>query len=230
MTAPVELACLDLAGTTVRDDGAVEAAFVAAAHAIEAQHGAIDLDAALTVVRTTMGQSKIEVFRQLYGSEIAARAANAAFESAYAEVVAGGAVAPIDGAADAIEALRSIGVRLCFTTGFSAATRDLLLASLGWSDLADLALSPSDTPLGRGRPFPDMVLTAVLRLGATDVRNVAVVGDTTSDLPAGSRAGAGIVAGVLTGAHDSARLATAPHTHLLASVRQLPALVGAARR
>jgi phosphoglycolate phosphatase-like HAD superfamily hydrolase len=75
-----------------------------------------------------------------------------------------------------------------------------------------------------------MVLTAVLRLGATDVRNVAVVGDTTSDLLAGSRAGAGLVVGVLTGAHDSARLATAPHTHLLASVRQLPALVGSHRR
>ncbi len=70
-----------------------------------------------------------------------------------------------------------------------------------------------------------MILTAVLRLRIDDVAEVAVVGDTTSDLIAGTRAGASIVAGVLTGAHSAEELAAAPHTHLLGSVAELPDLV-----
>jgi len=56
------------------------------------------------------------------------------------------------------------------------------------------------------------------------VRRVAVAGDTASDLLAGTRAGASVVAGVLTGAHDRDALAAAPHTHLLESIVDFPAL------
>jgi phosphoglycolate phosphatase-like HAD superfamily hydrolase len=48
-----------------------------------------------------------------------------------------------------------------------------------------------------------MPLTALLRLGGGSVHELAVAGDTPSDLESGLRAGAGIVAGVLSG--DSAR-------------------------
>ena len=51
------------------------------------------------------------------------------------------------------------------------------------------------------------------------------MGDTTSDLIAGSRSGASIVAGVLTGAHSADELAEAPHTHLLGSIIELPGLI-----
>ena len=68
-------------------------------------------------------------------------------------------------------------------------------------------------------------VAAVLRLRIDDVAEVAVAGDTTSDLIAGTRSGASIVAGVLTGAHSAAELAGAPHTHLLGSVAELPALI-----
>ena len=84
-------------------------------------------------------------------------------------------------------------------------------------------LSPADA--GRGRPFPDMILAAVLRLEIDDVRAVAIAGDTVSDLLSGTRAGAGVVAGVLTGAHDRATLETAPHTHILDSIADLPAVL-----
>jgi phosphoglycolate phosphatase-like HAD superfamily hydrolase len=48
-----------------------------------------------------------------------------------------------------------------------------------------------------------------------------------SDLLAGTRAGAGVVAGVLTGAHSRDDLATAPHTHIIDSVADLPAVLRA---
>jgi phosphonatase-like hydrolase len=170
-----------------------------------------------------MGVSKIEVFTGLYGDPAKAEAANLAFEAAYQRSVVQGGIAPIAGAAEAVAACRAGGIRVCLTTGFSAATRDAIIECLGWEQLADLALSPADA--GRGRPWPDMILMAVIRLGIGDVRSVAVAGDTASDLWAGSRAGAGIVAGVLTGAHGRAELEAAPHTHILESVRNLPVLV-----
>jgi phosphoglycolate phosphatase len=212
----ITLACLDLAGTTVTDDGVVEAAF----------RQAIDspTDHDIAYVRATMGMSKLVVFRNLLdGDESAAQAANARFEAAYTESL--GLVTSIAGAFDAIIALRSAGIRVCLMTGFSAATRDALLDALGWRDVADLTLTPEEAYGRRGRPHPDLVLTAALRLGVDDVRHIAVAGDTTNDLLAGWRAGASLVAGVLTGAHDRATLAAAPHTHLLDSIADLPAVI-----
>ena len=50
-----------------------------------------------------------------------------------------------------------------------------------------------------GAPAPDLVLTAMLRLGVDDVRETAVAMSTEAGVKAGRRAGAGVVAGVLTG-------------------------------
>ncbi len=216
----ITLVVLDLAGTTVRDDGVVERAFV---RAVEGSALPGTLDDALRHVRDTMGQSKIDVFGSLYGDEAAAVAANERFEEAVAEELRGGGLGPLPGAEEALARLREDGRRVCLTTGFSARTRDDLLEVLGWRDRVDLVLGPDEDL--RGRPFPDLVLAAVLRLRVDDVADVAVAGDTASDLLSGSRAGAGVVAGVLTGAHDRATLSAAPHTHILESVRDLPDVV-----
>src|SRR5690606_27449434 len=123
------------------------------------------------------------------------------------EIIAESGAEEIPGAGDAIRALKETGLRVALTTGFAPVTRDALLDALGWHDLVDLALSPIDA--GRGRPAPDLVLTALLRTGATSVDAVAVVGDTASDVLSGRRAGAGFVGGVLSGAHDRATLSSA---------------------
>jgi phosphoglycolate phosphatase-like HAD superfamily hydrolase len=52
-----------------------------------------------------------------------------------------------------------------------------------------------------------------------------VVGDTVSDLQAGSAAHAGSVVGVLTGAHDEATLTAAPHTAILPDITGLIGLL-----
>lgn len=219
---PIRLAVLDLAGTTVRDDGAVEAAFVEALRQADAGPGTGGYPQRLERLRTTMGRSKIEVFRELLEDESAAQRANEAFEAAYGAGLTSGGAQPIPGAVDAMARLRAGGVQVCLTTGFSSRTRDALLDALAWRDRVDLALSPG--PGVRGRPHPDLVLAAILALGIDDVREVAVAGDTASDLLAGTRAGASVVAGVLTGAHGRSELAAAPHTHLLESVADLPPL------
>ncbi|MET7299777.1 phosphonatase-like hydrolase [Embleya sp. NPDC005575] len=219
-----QLAVLDMAGTTVTDDGLVVEAFTRAIGAVGVEIGSADFERKLAYVHDTMGESKITVFRALLdGDEERAQAANLAFEAAYADLVAQGRCAPIDGAEDAIRALRAAGVKVALTTGFGRPTQDAILAALGWTDLADLTLCPADA--GRGRPYPDMVLTAVLRLGVEDLRAVAVVGDTAFDVLTGLRSGASIAAGVLTGAHERAALAAAGATHVLGSIRDLPALL-----
>jgi phosphoglycolate phosphatase len=223
MKPPIRLVVLDMAGTTVDDGGAVEEAFQRALDAVGLSAGDLAGDHA-AYIRRTMGQSKIAVFRELLGGDHhRAEEANEAFEAAFDQAVERGEVASIDGAEATLAALRDAGMRLCLTTGFSPATRDRVIAALGWEGRIDLALSPADA--GRGRPWPDMILTAVLRLRIDDVAEVAVVGDTSNDLVAGTRAGASVVAGVLTGAHSRKELAAAAHTHLLESVADLPALL-----
>jgi phosphoglycolate phosphatase-like HAD superfamily hydrolase len=60
------------------------------------------------------------------------------------------------------------------------------------------------------------------------VAEVLVAGDTVNDLKAGRAAGARYTVGVLTGAHTVAELGSSPHTHLLASVADLPDLLATA--
>lgn len=219
------LIVLDMAGTTVADGGLVERAFERAAERLGVEPGSADHAEKLQYVRDTMGESKISVFRHLFGTEDLAQRANSAFEEAYGELVDGGLIAPIPGAREAIEKLRADGRTVALTTGFARVTQDAILDALGWQDLADLTLCPADAG-GRGRPYPDMVLAAFLRTGAVaDVREIVVAGDTAYDMLSGRRSGAGTVAGVLTGAHDRASLTEHGATHVLGSVAELPQLL-----
>ncbi|MCT9087416.1 phosphonatase-like hydrolase [Streptomyces sp. ASQP_92] len=220
-----DLVVLDMAGTTVADGGLVERAFASAAARLGVEPGSAEHATMLDHVRATMGESKISVFRHLFGDETKARAANTAFEEAYGSLVDGGLLAPVPGAREAVERLASEGRTVVLSTGFARATQDAILAALGWQDLVPLTLCPADAG-GRGRPYPDMVLSAFLRTGAVDsVRRVAVAGDTSYDMLSGVRAGAGLVAGVLTGAHDKQALVSAGATHVLPSVAELPYLI-----
>lgn len=224
-TTRANLVVLDMAGTTVADGGLVEQAFAAAAERLGEDPASM-----IDYVRATMGESKISVFRHLFGDEARARAANAAFEDAYGELVDGGRIAPIPGAREAVEELRAQGRTVVLTTGFARTTQDAILGALGWQDLVDLTLCPADAG-GRGRPYPDMVLAAFLRTGAVDgVQQIVVAGDTSYDMLSGVRSGAGIVAGVLTGAHDKQQLQTHGATHVLGSVAELPGLLAGADR
>lgn len=224
MTARISVACLDMAGTTVGDEGSVMAAFLAAMTQAGMAPGSDGYDQAAEIVQLTMGQSKIEVFRRILGDEAAATAANRAFETRYAQIVGTGQVAPLPGAVRTLTVLREAGVKVCLATGFSPATRDAVLDALGWHSLIDLALSPADA--GRGRPWPDLPLTALLRLGGGAVSELAVVGDTASDIESGLRAGAGLVAGVLTGSASKEELEKVGAPHVLDRIDGLLRLVG----
>lgn len=218
MTTPYELVVLDLAGTTVVDDGIVEGAFTRAWDRVkrtdEGRAGA------LQHVRDTMGQSKIEVFRH-FADEDTAQEINREFERAYRELIDDGRCEAIPGAEDTVRALKARGLKIAFTTGFAPTTAKAILKALGWTDLADVVLTPEDA--GRGRPAPDLVLMSVIRTRTSSVAATVVVGDTESDAASGRAAGAGLVVGVLTGSRDEETLRAAGADLVLASVADLPA-------
>lgn len=218
----IRVAVLDMAGTTVRDEGVVAQAFRDALLAVD--YPRVDLAHGLRYAHDTMGRSKADVFAALLDHDTR-RVDDAlrAFEESYASAVELGSVTAIAGAEAAIGELRRGGVAVVLTTGFSRRTCDLLLERIGWVDLVDGSVVPG--PDVRGRPHPDLVLAAAKVAGVDDPTEIAVAGDTANDLEAGARAGASIVAGVLTGAHDRSELESAPHTHLLESVAELPGVI-----
>ena len=134
-----------------------------------------------------------------------------------------GAVKAVPGAEDTLLLLRSKDIRIALTTGFAPATRDLILESVGWTELADLVLAPAD--VGRGRPYPDLNLTALMRLGGVSVRDLVVAGDTGSDMAAATNAGAALRVGVLTGAGNRSQLLENGATHVIDDITALPGLL-----
>ncbi|MFZ4750889.1 MAG: HAD family hydrolase [Phycisphaerales bacterium] len=201
------LVLFDIAGTTVEDDGFVLRAFLAAANA---ESIAVDPE----WIRARMGLDKREVFRELLElrrlpcdpDRIAALLAR--FESSIDESCAH--ARPRDGAAELVAALVAAEVRVGFTTGFPRriAMRVLAAASLdraaGLGESMELLVASDE--VAHGRPAPDMILEAMRRSGVSDPAQVAVAGDTPSDIAAGLAAGVATVAAFAGGSHERAEL------------------------
>ncbi|MEV6979911.1 HAD family hydrolase [Sphaerisporangium sp. NPDC051017] len=222
--SPIKLACLDLAGTTIGDIAMVDRAFAEAIATQGIVPGTGAYARAMVHVHRSRGCPKIEVFRGIFpGNEAQAQAANLTFERSYEDTIERAGLYPAPGTVEALEKLRAAGVKICLITGFSRHTVGRVLGAVGWMDKIDLTLCPED--VGRGRPWPDMVLTAMLRLRIDDVREVAVAGDSESHMLCGSRAGASIVAGVLTGAHSRERLIRGGANQIIDSIADFPTLI-----
>jgi phosphoglycolate phosphatase len=223
---PVSVVCCGLIGTTVTDNGMVERAYAEAIATQGVVTGTTAYARCMAGVHRSRGQSTIEVLRSLFpDSQPTAQAAQLAFDRSYSAAVARTGVVAMPGAELAIDKLHGTGARVCLISGFSSRLLGLVLGTLGWWDRIDLALSPNDVP--RGCPWPDLVLTAMIRLGVDDVRDTVVAHGTESGVLCGRRSGAGIVVGVLTGTHTTDRLRRAGATHVIGSVSALPDLLAA---
>lgn len=220
------LACLDLGGTIIADDDLVERSFGEAIATQGIVPGTAAYARAMVQIHRSRGMSKLDILRSVFpGDEPRAQAVNVAFERSFDAAIDRRGLAPHRGVEAAVDTLTEAGMRVCLVTGFSRNTLGRILDTLGWWTRFDLALSPDDVA-GRGRPYPDLILTAVLRLRVPDVRRVVVAGDTDNDLLAGRRAGAGAVVGVLSGVHSRSRLVDGGATDIIDTVAGLPALLG----
>lgn len=222
----IDLAVFDIAGTLIEDHDEVSSAFLAAL-----RNNHIEISDA--EIKEWKGSAKREViahfverqFGRCRNLPLIDRTYNEfrfELESRYRD----NTIVPIAGAAETLEALRQEGLKLATTTGFYREVRDLILNALGWQERFDANVCSDDVL--HGRPAPDMILRAMELTGVRAAKNVLTIGDTPLDLQSGTRAGCGMVVGVLTGSHTRERLEKEPHTHLLSSVAELPPLLALA--
>lgn len=220
----IELVVFDMAGTTVSDAGGVGASFSAA---LAAAGVAADPEH----VKAVMGLPKPEAVRILVeaGGTAAASVDVAAVHRDFVSRMLryyreDPAVREVPGATAVFRELRSAGVLVALNTGFSRGIADAILQRLGWGqNLVNATVTSDEVP--RGRPHPDMIHHVMKQLGVADASRVAKVGDTTVDLDEGTSAGCGLVLGVLTGSATRAQLLARPHTHILESIVEIPALL-----
>jgi phosphonatase-like hydrolase len=224
----VDLVVFDLMGTVVKDMGAMENALKGAVTHYSLPHTEADL-------RAMRGAGKRAAFQALISRTVGA-GRGAEWSRALTEEMYGvfkqmlkdgyekGPVAEIPGAEATMRWLKENRVKVAATSAVDADLTGPILERLGWADgVFDCKVSNQEVPAGRPAPF--MIFASMMRTGITAVRRVAVVGDTVVDMQAGMNAGAGWVIGVLSGACKLEALGATAHTHILASVAELPKLL-----
>jgi phosphoglycolate phosphatase len=216
---PISLVCFDLTRLVI-DGSIVERAFAEAIATQGIVAGTQDYARSMVRLDRSHGRAPAAVLRDMFdGDEPRAQAASLAFERSFrAAAQRFGLDLPAD-VADAMGKTAGSGARICLITMLSRRSCGEFLSLL---HAADLVLCGDDAP--RGFPWPDPVLTAMLKLGAADVREVAVVSATPDGVLSGYRAGARVLVGVGSG-RRAAALREAGATHVLDSITTLPDLV-----
>nr|WP_254714890.1 hypothetical protein [Actinomadura sp. NAK00032] len=95
--APITVACIDLAGTTVADGDTAETAFAEAIATLGIVSGTAAFERAAARFHDTRGESEIGVFRSLF-DEPRAQAAHLAFERSYGQLIDRRGLVPVPGA------------------------------------------------------------------------------------------------------------------------------------
>ncbi len=222
----VRLVVFDIGGTIIEDHGEVIAAFSEAL----AANGLTATDAELRELKGSSKRHVIETFveRQWGAADNnnaeRVRRAYDDFKMALESKFANGGTIPIKGAAATFAWLEAHRILCATTTGFYRTVTDAILSTVGWQEIFAANICSDDVT--EGRPAPYMIFRAMEAARVGDVREVLNVGDTPLDLQAGAKAGVLGVVGVLSGIHTADRLRRESPTHVIASVADLPALIG----
>jgi phosphonatase-like hydrolase len=222
----IDLVAFDMAGTTIEDRNEVLLSFLEAMKENR-------IPATVEELQKWRGASKREVLRifieQQFGKEDPGNRERldqtyAAFRRQLENRFVNDGVRVIAGAEETFRWLRDRGIKVALTSGFYRQVADIILRTVGWKPgTVDVSICSDEVP--RGRPAPFMIFRAMEATGVLDVRRVVTVGDTVLDLESGMNAGVRGVVGVLTGTQKIERLGKSPHTHIIASVAELPELL-----
>lgn len=218
-----ELAALDMAGTTVNEDGLV---YRVLSQSVSDAVGASVPSPLLAQWKGTSKRQAIAGLLAALGADASLHAVDKVYTSFEQQLV--GAYqdtppAPFPGVPEMFEALRTAGVKVALQTGYSGEITARILNGLDWSDAVD-AVVTSDV-VAASRPAPYLIFRCMELTGVMSVARVLTAGDTPNDLLAGINAGAGFAVGVGTGSFTLDQLAAVPHTHLLESAAQITTLL-----
>ena len=223
MNHPIQLVVFDMAGTTVAEHDQVHAALQ---HALAQENIHISYEEANEV----MGHPKPTAIRRLLQEKLAdpaqitqeyiARIHQSFVDSMVNHYQSSPTVTEKEGVRSTWDVLRNNGISIVLDTGFSRPIADAIIDRLDWRFLIDTSVTSDEVE--QGRPHPDMIFKAMELVGVKSADSVAKVGDTSSDMQQGTRAGCRFVIGVTSGAYSEEALQQEPHTHL---IQQLPELL-----
>jgi phosphonatase-like hydrolase len=223
----IDLVVFDMAGTTVYDGDSVN-------RCLRDALAAAGLPVSAAAVNEVMGLPKPVTIRTLVERSPLRDSLLPQVPAIHADFVermfqfyrTDPAVREIPGTSETFARLKQGGIRVALDTGFSRDIVQVLLDRLGWLErgLVDGTVASDEVP--RGRPHSDMIRRLMAQLGVASPEQVAKVGDTPADLLEGTNSGCGMVVGVTEGTHTREQLQGFPHTHLIGSVAELPALLG----
>jgi phosphonoacetaldehyde hydrolase len=145
--------------------------------------------------RRDMGIAKKDHIRCILATRIGATPPEAEVEGLYADFLPkqteclGRHSQVLAGVPQACEALRSRGIRLGSTTGYTRPMLEFLVERAREQGFApDCALCPQDVP-GGGRPAPWMCYLNAIQLKISPLWSMVKIGDTPSDIEEGLNAG-----------------------------------------
>ncbi len=138
-------------------------------------------------------------------------------------------VKEVEGASDTFRWCHDHGIKVATDTGFHQEITEAIMEGLGWIKdcLVDCSVHVQSVPGERGRPAPFMIFHAMEKLDVQSVHEVIKIGDTPADMLEGRNAGCRGVVGVLSGPRPVTAWGKYWHTHVIASVKELPELIQA---
>ena len=223
-TPKFRLVALDVGGTILQDHGDI-------VEALRNSMGKRDITVSPAEIGPWRGAAKRAVIRHFVDlqsklNEAGRQKLSAEIYRAFVEQVSEAykTVPPIEGAEEAIRKLRESGYLIATTTGFDREIVMPIFHRLGWEKYFAAMVASDD--VGEGRPAPYMLFHAMETAGVKSVAEVMAVGDTPLDLQAASNAGVRGMVGVLSGVGTREQLSREPHTDIIQSVADLPALLG----
>jgi phosphonatase-like hydrolase len=205
----IELVVFDIAGTTVRDNGSVADAFIAAFR----DYG---FEMPVEEVKKVMGFRKIDAIAMLLGKFAPAKKDDETLidrihtrfiDTMIAFYRDDQDLGPFPNAEKVFAALKEQDIKVALNTGFTRSITDTILHRLRWDDrstLIDQTICSDEVPYGR--PHPDMIRQLILDLGISSPSKVLKVGDTEVDVEEGRNAHCGVVVSVTTGAYTREQL------------------------
>lgn len=238
----INLVVFDLSGTTIEDENAVAKSLYTAACEF-------NLPVTLREFEESIGTNKIHLYQYMiarsrgkdvhledlekYSFQDIEKEAMIIFQR-YSEIMIDyyrENVRALEGAEQTFEWLHENGIKVATDTGFHRDVTTVILEKLCWIErgLIDLCVDVESTN-GVGRPAPYMIFHAMEELGIQGVHDVVKIGDTPADLLSGYNAGCRFNIGVLSGANNRDILEKYPHSHILDSVKDLPAILEAELR
>lgn len=215
----IDLIVFDLAGTTVKENFDVQ-------RTLKKSFAKVGLEITIEQASLVMGIPKPIAIRQLLEAMNYTAVSDDLIRSIHADFVEDmilfyendQTVEENEGVSETFRQLKAAGIKVFVDTGFDRPIVDALLHRMAWEKNQLIDGSVTSDEVAHGRPHPDLIFRAMELAGVSDVKRVAKVGDTVSDLGEGTAAGCGWVIGITSGAFTKEQLSAVPHTHLITRI------------